>query len=145
VAMHIVRDEAEIEERTARFKKAMIPWIEDFDGKWEAQKKELLDIYGKLKSLDLEKVRPESIAFGCPYAGNTLGERKKRCKARVRERETGFCCRLAPRNTSGGGGGNRLIHAAGAIGLDFRLILETERMEIRVEIQILDWIRRGRP
>ena len=55
VAMHIVRDEAEIEKRTARFKEAMIPWIEDFDGKWEGQKNELMDIYGKLKSLDLDK------------------------------------------------------------------------------------------
>ena len=27
VAMHIVRDEAEIEKRTAQFQKAMIPWI----------------------------------------------------------------------------------------------------------------------
>lgn len=55
VAMHIVRDEAEIEKRTAQFQKAMIPWIEDFDGKWQEQKGELLDIYGKLKSLDLDK------------------------------------------------------------------------------------------
>jgi phosphohistidine swiveling domain-containing protein len=55
VAMHIVRDEAEIAQRTARFQEAMIPWIEDFDGKWEGQKNELLGIYEKLKSLDLDK------------------------------------------------------------------------------------------
>jgi phosphohistidine swiveling domain-containing protein len=54
VAMHVVRDEAEIEKRKSLFQKAMIPWIEDFDGKWGSQKNELLDIYEKLKSLDLE-------------------------------------------------------------------------------------------
>lgn len=55
VAMHIVHDEAEIAKRTARFQEAMIPWIEDFDGQWADQKSELLEIYGKLKSLDLDK------------------------------------------------------------------------------------------
>ena len=55
VAMHVIRDEAEIEKRRAKFKEAMIPWIEDFDGKWQSQKKELLEIYDHLKSLDLDK------------------------------------------------------------------------------------------
>jgi pyruvate,water dikinase len=55
VAMHIIRDEAEIEKRRAKFKEAMIPWIEDFDGQWGSQKKELLGIYDHLKSLDLDK------------------------------------------------------------------------------------------
>ena len=55
VAMHILRDEAEIEKRTAKFKEALVPWIEDFDGKWEGYKNELLAIYGRLKSGDLER------------------------------------------------------------------------------------------
>ncbi len=55
VAMHIIKDEAEIDSRTAKFQQAMIPWIEDFDGKWQDQKSELLEIYGKLKSLDLDQ------------------------------------------------------------------------------------------
>jgi len=54
-AMHILRDEAEIEKRTAKFKEALVPWIEDFDGKWGGYKNELLTIYGRLKSVDLEK------------------------------------------------------------------------------------------
>lgn len=45
----------EIEKRRAKFKEAMIPWIEDFDGKWGSQKKELIEIYDHLKSLDLDK------------------------------------------------------------------------------------------
>ena len=55
VAMHIIRDEAEIEKRTAKFKEALVPWIEDFDGKWGGYKNELMTIYGRLKSVDLEK------------------------------------------------------------------------------------------
>ena len=55
VAMHILRDEAEIDKRTAKFKEALVPWIEDFDGKWEGYKNELMAIYGRLKSVDLER------------------------------------------------------------------------------------------
>jgi pyruvate,water dikinase len=55
VAMHIVRDKVEIEKRTARFQQAIVPWIEDFDGKWEGQKSELLNIYRKLKSLNMDE------------------------------------------------------------------------------------------
>jgi len=55
IGMRIVRDEAEIEERTAKFRQAMVPWIEDFDGIWEAQRKELLGLYEKLKAVDLDK------------------------------------------------------------------------------------------
>lgn len=55
VAMHIIRDEAEVERRRARFKEALIPWIKDFDGLWEGYKKELMTLYGQLKSLDLDK------------------------------------------------------------------------------------------
>lgn len=55
VAMHIIRDEAEVERRRAKFKEALIPWIKDFDGLWEGYKKELMTIYNQLKSLDLDK------------------------------------------------------------------------------------------
>ncbi len=55
LAMNIVRDPEEIEKRTARFKEAMVPWLEDFDGKWGTYKEELTGIYNKLKSVDLDK------------------------------------------------------------------------------------------
>ena len=55
IGMRIVKDEAEVEKRTAKFQEALVPWIEDFDGVWGAQKDELLSIYGKLKALDLDK------------------------------------------------------------------------------------------
>ena len=55
IGMRIVRDGKEIEERTAKFKQALVPWIEDFDGIWEGQRKELLGLYDKLKALDLDK------------------------------------------------------------------------------------------
>jgi len=55
VGMRIVRDEAEVEKRTAKFREALVPWIEDFDGVWKAQREELLGIYEKLKAVDLDK------------------------------------------------------------------------------------------
>jgi phosphohistidine swiveling domain-containing protein len=55
IAMRIVRDEKEIEERTAKFREVLIPWIEDFDGIWASQRKELVDMYEKLKAIDLDK------------------------------------------------------------------------------------------
>jgi phosphohistidine swiveling domain-containing protein len=55
LAMRIVRDEAEIERRTVRFKKVLADWIEDFPGKWRGYKKELIAMYDKLKALDLDK------------------------------------------------------------------------------------------
>ena len=54
VALYIVRDEKEIAEREVRFNEAIRPWIEDFDGLWNGYKKELLDIYDKLKAVDLD-------------------------------------------------------------------------------------------
>ena len=53
-AFHIVRDKKEIEEREVKFRQAMRPWIEDFDGLWNAGKQELLGIYSKLKELDVD-------------------------------------------------------------------------------------------
>jgi len=55
IAMRIVRNEEEIKQRTAKFNEALIPWIEDFDGIWGAQREELLGIYKNLLALDLEK------------------------------------------------------------------------------------------
>ena len=53
-AFYIVRDENEIAEREVKFRQALAPWIEDFDGLWAGYKKELLDIYDKLKAVDLD-------------------------------------------------------------------------------------------
>ena len=53
-AFLIVRDEKEIEDRQAGFRVALRPWIEDFDGLWAAGKRELLQMYDKLKELDVD-------------------------------------------------------------------------------------------
>ena len=53
--MHTIHDKEEIDKRTVKFKEALVPWIEDFDGLWEGYKKELLALYDHLKSLDLDK------------------------------------------------------------------------------------------
>jgi len=53
-ALHIVRDEKEIAEREVKFRQALRPWFEDFDGLWAGYKKELLGIYSKLKELDVD-------------------------------------------------------------------------------------------
>jgi pyruvate,water dikinase len=55
IGMRIVRDEAEVAERTTKFKEALIPWIEDFDGIWAKQREELLSMYDKLKAVDVDK------------------------------------------------------------------------------------------
>jgi hypothetical protein len=55
VGMRIVKDEEEIKKRTGKFKEALVPWIEDFDGMWGAQKEELMAIYEKLRAVDLGK------------------------------------------------------------------------------------------
>lgn len=54
-AFYIVRDKKEIAERQVEFRQALRPWIEDFDGLWAGYKKELLEIYNKLKAVDLDK------------------------------------------------------------------------------------------
>jgi pyruvate,water dikinase len=54
VGMRIIKDEEEIKQRTAKFKEALVPWIEDFDGKWGAQQEELLSIYEKLRVFDVD-------------------------------------------------------------------------------------------
>ncbi|MBW1706393.1 MAG: phosphoenolpyruvate-utilizing protein [Deltaproteobacteria bacterium] len=55
IAMRIAKDEAEVEERTKKFREALIPWIEDFDGIWGGYREELLNMYENLKAVDLEK------------------------------------------------------------------------------------------
>ena len=61
-AFYIVRDKNEIAQREAQFREALRPWIEDFDGLWAGYKKELLDIYGKLKTVDLDKATDLQLA-----------------------------------------------------------------------------------
>lgn len=51
---YIVRDKKEIAEREVKFRQALRPWMEDFDGLWGGYKKELLDIYHKLMELDVD-------------------------------------------------------------------------------------------
>ena len=58
IGMYIVRDEEEVKRRTERFREALIPWIEDFDGIWSAQKQELTSLYRRLLEVDLEKPTP---------------------------------------------------------------------------------------
>ena len=53
-ALHVVRDRKEIAEREVKFRQALRPWIEDFDGLWAGYKQELLSIYSKLKELDVD-------------------------------------------------------------------------------------------
>jgi phosphohistidine swiveling domain-containing protein len=53
-AFYIVRDKQEIAEREGKFRDALHPWIEDFDGLWAAYKRELLETYNKLKAVDLD-------------------------------------------------------------------------------------------
>ena len=53
-AFNIVRDEKEIGERQNKFRDALRPWIEDFDGIWATQKKELMKIYNELKAVDVD-------------------------------------------------------------------------------------------
>jgi pyruvate,water dikinase len=52
-ALHVVRDRNEIAEREVKFRQALRPWIDDFDGLWTGYKQELLSIYSKLKVLDV--------------------------------------------------------------------------------------------
>jgi phosphohistidine swiveling domain-containing protein len=54
-AFHIVRDEEEVKRREVKFRQAMRPWVENFDGLWEGYKKKLLDMYEKLKAVDVDK------------------------------------------------------------------------------------------
>jgi pyruvate,water dikinase len=54
VGMRIIKDEEEIKRRTVKFNEALVPWIKDFDGIWADQRKELLSMYEKLRSFDVD-------------------------------------------------------------------------------------------
>lgn len=51
----IVRDEAERKKREVKFKEAIRPYIDDFMGMWEKDKKTLTDMYDQLKEFDPSK------------------------------------------------------------------------------------------
>lgn len=51
----LVKTEAEQKLREQRFKIAMRPFIEDYDGLWHSQLQEILGLYEGLKKLDLDK------------------------------------------------------------------------------------------
>ena len=51
----LVKSEEEKQRREARFKKAILPFIQDYDGLWNGFVKEILGLYEALKSLDLDK------------------------------------------------------------------------------------------
>lgn len=53
-AFHIVRDKKEIAQREVKFRQALRPWLEDFEGLWKGYRQELLAIYAKLKELDVD-------------------------------------------------------------------------------------------
>jgi pyruvate,water dikinase len=50
----IVRDPEEIKQREVKFKEALRPFIEDFDGIYSSQKEELMTAYKRLRSVDLD-------------------------------------------------------------------------------------------
>lgn len=54
-AFHIVREPKEIAEREVKFRQALRPWLENFDGLWASYKQELLNIYARLKEFDPDK------------------------------------------------------------------------------------------
>ncbi|MDA8307781.1 MAG: PEP-utilizing enzyme [Deltaproteobacteria bacterium] len=51
----LVKSEEEKQRREAEFRKAILPFIEDYDGLWGGFVKEMLGRYEKLKALDVEK------------------------------------------------------------------------------------------
>ena len=55
VAFLVVRDEEEKKQREIKFREAMRPYIEDFNGIWEENKKRLLEIYKPLMEFDPSK------------------------------------------------------------------------------------------
>ncbi len=51
----LVKSEEEKQRREVEFRKAILPFIEDYDGLWDGFVKEMLGRYEKLKALDVEK------------------------------------------------------------------------------------------
>lgn len=56
-AFYIVRDEKERKEREKVFKNALKPFLEDYKGMWERNKKELFDIYQRLLGFNPDSAR----------------------------------------------------------------------------------------
>ncbi len=57
IAFLVVRDPEEIKRREARFREAIRPYLEDFGGFWQKKKKELKDLYERLKQFNPEGAR----------------------------------------------------------------------------------------
>jgi pyruvate,water dikinase len=55
LTFHIVRDEEEVKQREVKFREAMRPLLEDFDGIWKGHIDEMMGLYNQLRSLDLDK------------------------------------------------------------------------------------------
>jgi len=55
LTLYTVEDENEIRERENRFRTAIRPFVEDFDGLWGGLLQEILGRYEKLKALDLDQ------------------------------------------------------------------------------------------
>ncbi|MCK5164062.1 MAG: hypothetical protein KAQ72_10100 [Desulfobacula sp.] len=56
LTLNLVMDEAERKEREVKFKKAIRPFIDDYDKLWGGYVKEMLDHYERLKSCDIDTV-----------------------------------------------------------------------------------------
>jgi pyruvate,water dikinase len=56
ISIAIVRDPEEIKRREVKFKEAMRPYIEDFDGWWNSAKDELMTAFDRIKSVDVDTV-----------------------------------------------------------------------------------------
>jgi pyruvate,water dikinase len=56
ISIAIVRDPEEIKRREVKFKEAMRPYIENFDGWWNSAKDELMTAFNRMKSVDVDTV-----------------------------------------------------------------------------------------
>jgi pyruvate,water dikinase len=54
----IETDEEKIKERKVKFKKALQPYIDDFQGIWDSQKEELIEMYAKLRKFNPATATP---------------------------------------------------------------------------------------
>lgn len=62
-AFLIVKDPEEMKQREAKFKKALRPYIEDFDGIWKASQDEMMAIYKPLRELDLDAATNHQLLY----------------------------------------------------------------------------------
>ena len=54
LALYVVEDEEEIKEREAKFRQAIRPFVEDYDGLWGGFVSEILGHYDRLKQVDVD-------------------------------------------------------------------------------------------